>query len=942
MDDLEAEGLRAEVRRRLFGATEHAPLRVGRYVLHEPLGRGGMGVVHAAYDPDLDRRVALKLVRPGAGTDAGDEARARRLVREAQVIARLSHPNVVTVHEVGHADGGVFIAMELIDGVTLRRWCREHSPSRRQLLGVFVEAGRGLLAAHDSGLVHRDFKPENVMVDLDDHGHPSRVRVLDFGLARLHAATAGEPSTEHSEDQAAPEHEAMTQTGTILGTPAYMAPEQRRGDVGPSSDQFAFCMALAEALLGRRPDRPDTSLDRDVELGPEAKVLPARLRRALVRGLRAEPATRWPSMSPLLTELELIGHGTNNRALSVVLGGLVLGTVGVVGYHADSDPPCDDGSARGGAGWTDPRREQVAAAFTGSDVPYAQQTWTTVEITLDDTVREWSAAVERHCASPRDPVERWWARDACLNRQARELEALVTLFAEGDAGIVEHAAEAVQALPSAARCESNPPILRLPDDPEHALRVERLRVELAVLAAAASAGRYASALPKASSVVERAHALDYGPLVAEATVMLARMHAGTGDGAEAERLLYVAIEHAEAEHHDDVVAEAWLALLEVVVLEQARIDDAERLLAPTMGALRRRGEDDLSLARAWFVEGSLRHAQGRFDDAVALHRRALASLEAQLGTDHPRLARPLHGIAKAEQGRGDPAASLEPARRALDLIRAHRGPTHPDVATHLSSVANALVMMGRPEEATADFERAARLLEQTVGAWHPRLAAALHNLGSHYSMMRRFDEALPALRRAMAIDTRTHGTDHPHAAASHYAIAMVLEQQGDLDAAEAELRLGLAALERAWGPDHPDLAYLLVALGHLQLRRDDAETALPLLERGDRLLRESLGEEHPRRVHGLHGLARARLALEDPQRARTGLEHALRIAETAGLPPLARAEPSFLLAQLLPPTDAARARTLARQAAEAFDGAGPDYVDKREAVEHWLAAPSPP
>jgi tetratricopeptide (TPR) repeat protein len=926
VDDLEAEGLRAEVRRRLFGVTEHAPVRVARYVLHEPLGRGGMGVVHAAYDPDLDRRVALKLVRPGAQGGLDDEARARRLVREAQSIARLSHPNVVTVYEVGRAGSSVFIAMELIEGITLGRWCRSCSPSTWQVLAVLVDAGRGLAAAHARGLVHRDFKPDNVMVDLDEQRRPTRVRVLDFGLARLRASASSEGG-EPTSSEATFEEGAMTETGTVLGTPAYMAPEQRGGGAGPASDQFSFCVVLHEALLGCRP--PPAPTGAGVELDQlsrgAAQRLPRRLRRALVRGLHPEPRERWPTMDRLLAELEAVARRPRRRAW--VLGAGLLATAlatGMAMATIGAEPPCEDGPTRRAALWP--------------SMSYAPQTWATVERTLDAYLEDWSAAVDRHCGDPERASPQWSWRAACLEQQAGELDALLALLESGEAGVIEHAAAAASALPRAVQCEGAASRVTPPADSAQAGRVQRLRVELAGLSATAAAGRYAPALPRAAALLEQARALGYGPLVAEATLMLARMHAGAGEGAEAERLLYTVIEQAEAERHDAVAAEAWLTLLEVVGVNLARIDDADRLLAPATGAIRRLGDDDRLLARAWLVEGALRHAQGRFDEAVALYERALHHLEADLGPDHPGLAKALHGIALAEQGRGDPQASLAPARRAVALVQDHHGPDHPDVATYLSSVGNAQGMLGDSEAALHSFERAAPVLEQALGPHHPRLAAALHNLGTTQATLRRFDQALPVLRRAAAIDAQTHGTDHPHAAASRYAIAMVLQQQGDYEQAEAELRAALEGLERAWGPEHPDLAYLLVAQGHLLLERDQAAQSLPLLERGDRLLRRSLGEQHPRRVHGLHGEARALLALGRPEPARERLEQAVVIGEAAALPSLDLAEPRFHLARALPPAEHPRARALAEQAAAAYRAAGPTYDAKREEVERWLDA----
>ena len=224
-------------------ATRHdIPARIGRYLVIGPLGEGGMGLVFAAYDPQLDRKVAIKLVRPAYTESSGGEAQAR-LVREAQALARLRHPNIVTVYEVGAFRDEVYVAMEFVDGVTLRTWQFEHARSWREIVRVYQAAGRGLAAAHRGGLVHRDFKPDNVLVTRE--GEP---RVLDFGLA---FSDTIKPALGH---HAAPLDAHLTMTGALVGTPAYMSPEQFNGHgVDARTDVFAFCVALYEALYGVRP-----------------------------------------------------------------------------------------------------------------------------------------------------------------------------------------------------------------------------------------------------------------------------------------------------------------------------------------------------------------------------------------------------------------------------------------------------------------------------------------------------------------------------------------------------------------------------------------------------------------------------------------------------------------------------------------------------------------
>jgi len=303
---MEARGVAAARLARALAPLEPGA-HVGRYQILGSVGRGGMGEVYAAYHPDLDRRIALKVVHESAGETAEQQA---RLLREARSIARLSHPNVITVYDAGTVADRVYVAMEFVEGVTMDRWLAAEPRSWRQVLDVFVAAGRGLAAAHAAGVVHRDFKPQNVMIARD-----GSVRVMDFGLARM---TGDVPAVAPillalTGDAAREPIETVTRAGTIVGTPAYMAPEQFRGEAADArSDQFSFCVALYEALFGERPFAGENllSLTMSVTEGelrvPRAAKraeIPLWIRRPLLRGLRTEPGQRHPTMTELIDAL---------------------------------------------------------------------------------------------------------------------------------------------------------------------------------------------------------------------------------------------------------------------------------------------------------------------------------------------------------------------------------------------------------------------------------------------------------------------------------------------------------------------------------------------------------------------------------------------------------------------------------------------------------------
>ncbi len=292
------------------GADTSGIRQIGHFtVLHE-IAEGGMGVVYAALDEQLGRKVAIKLL-----TAKGDQAGQadERMIREARAMARLSHPNVVQVHEVGTFDGKTFVAMEYVEGLTLRKWLKQ-GLTWMEVLDVFRQAGQGLAAAHKQGIVHRDFKPENVVVSKDQ-----RVKVLDFGLARW-KTDGGEIPISSDESQSSFEiflsesndGRSLTQTGHVLGTPAYMSPEQFEGKTADGrSDQFGFCVALYEALYGHRPFRGRTyaKLARAITKGspllpPEDTDVPKWVHKVVMRGLSRDPDDRFPSMEALLTGFE--------------------------------------------------------------------------------------------------------------------------------------------------------------------------------------------------------------------------------------------------------------------------------------------------------------------------------------------------------------------------------------------------------------------------------------------------------------------------------------------------------------------------------------------------------------------------------------------------------------------------------------------------------------
>ncbi len=429
-----------------------SPLRrVEQFVLLECIGAGGMGAVFAAFDDNLERKVAIKLV----ATRGGDERARQRLLREAQALARLSHPNVVTVYEVGTLpDGGLFIAMELVKGQTLRAWQRREGRTWRDIVATYAEAGRGLAAAHQSGIVHRDFKPDNVLV-----GDDGRVRVADFGLAFAVHSTAAEPAgTAHE----APGPDApggprppqrLTAAGRFAGTPGYMAPEQLAGAaIDARADQFSFCVALHEALHGELPDaasgdRPPHGARR----GEPEPAYPRWLRDVLHRGLAGDPGERFATMELLLAELTRSRERSRRRILIAALAGALI-TAGAMsaGLRSDDPPPCPLATAELTGVWDAAVRQHSEAAILGTATPFASTMWASTRVALDRYAQRWLRGQQAACEATHVRHVQSAAlldrRMECLAARRRSLAAAAEVLQRRPAQAVAHAGELLASL----------------------------------------------------------------------------------------------------------------------------------------------------------------------------------------------------------------------------------------------------------------------------------------------------------------------------------------------------------------------------------------------------------------------------------------------------------------------------------------------------------------
>lgn len=831
--------------------------RVGRFIVRERLGAGGMGEVFAAYDPDLDREIALKLLRADAFAGHEKSEAQSRLLREAQAVARVSHPNVIAVHDVGLYNSDVFIALELAQGQTLGRWLAEQRRSTREVLKVFLDAGRGLAAAHAAGLVHRDFKPDNVLISED-----GQVKVLDFGLACARKPPAGPqapaptPAPEPPPTSSTPLLSTpLTQSGALVGTPAYMAPEQLAGgDADPRSDQFAFCASLYEALHGCRPFTGDTLLARtasiargQLERPTVPRRVPARVSRALRRGLALVPADRFDSMESLLATLEDASRAVSKRVL-VALGLTVAALVSAALVWGRPPPAiaCPAAAQRLEGVWDARARDAVRGAFLGVKKPYAADAWQAVSKGLDAFSSDWAARQDQTCAALREQRERatesLWLQKLCLEHRVDELASLAKVLARADADIVENAEAAVGALTKPAACADGASLkamVRPPNDPQLRAAHDRVRLELNEGTALFLSGKYADGLAVAERATAEAHALKFLPLEAETLYLQGRLYDKTGNLAKAEPTAHRAIIAAEASGHDEVAARGWSLLAWVVGSRQARHAEGHLWAQHARAVIGRLGDRPEALADLRNLEGSISLSEGDYEGARAAYQEALTLRERVFG------------------------------------------PVHREVAASASNLAIALSRLGRLTEALALYRRAERITEETVGLGHPRRAQLLHNLAITEAKLGSYDEALADYERAAGILETTLGPEHPDLAVPLASLSAAYLRAGRTAEALERAQRGLAIRQKELGPKHPGLAESLSSLASVHLRRGEDGQALALYQQALKLAEDALGPRHPSTAARLTEVGAALGKLGRHQEALETLTRAVAVTETA-------------------------------------------------------------
>ena len=894
---------------------------VGRYQLGSRLGAGGMGVVFEAHDPELHRRVAIKLLHPGATEDA--EVTRARLLREARAMAQLSHPNVVAVHDVGRVGDQIFLAMELVDGTTLSQWLKGGTRSHKEILETFVQAGRGLQAAHEVGMVHRDFKPDNVLIGVD-----GRARVTDFGLAQPAAWTDGDAPAGSTSGEALKMSVAITTAhGAIVGTPAYMAPEQWQGRAADArSDQFSFCVALYEALFDERPffGRTWMELSGNVLSGktkPPPRGTPGWLRAALLRGLSIDPTARHPAMAPLLGALTRDrGRAVRIGAIAGAMGLGALATVGVLTWMADETTPVGTNAGAGSGGEDSGAAEESGATqldepgSTGSPTPdeagtgtparedpclaraeTADGIWTadrrerliermhkmerglaivsqTMPV-LDAWVEAYAAEAKKLC-DPAPDLEHVDARRRCLEDRGARLDALADRMVTHETfSIDESVAGAAHSLPPIERCGEPKWLAGAPEAPASSIaaKARLLTTDLAAVEADTSLFKLTSAPGDGEHVAKEADALGYRPLLAEAELAMGLLAARRYQTSFAVSWLERAAVSAESADHEEAQVRAAIALVVqqgAIMIQPAatkrwlRIASsiADRIDEPRLTA-------EVRLATATAQRGILELTTAR-----ATSKEAITAHEEAFGDEHPWVALALIEASNVAYDLLDAEQAKQHADRAAKLLRKTLGPDDLRLCVALTALARAQLLAGELEAAAKTIETAVKIPFPSSSLRHDYdRGDALLVQGDIEAAQGDHEAALKTYEKAEIY----HYTGDRKAQPPLRRGALLVQIGRNADGLKV-LAAALAELESHYDADDPRLVAALRALGEAQSKAGQHKAARATLERAVKIADDAVG-------FGPF-TARSKIDLAKAERVAGNHERALELFDDAHVP----------------------------------------------------------
>ncbi len=808
--------------------------RLGRYVILDAVGAGAMGAVYSAFDPELDRKVALKVLPPQR-REGGEQLRARFLT-EARAMANLSHRNVISVYDVGQEGEFAFFTMELIDGQTLTQWSSA-AHSVAEVIEVFAAAGRGLAAAHSSGLVHRDFKPDNALI-----GNDGGVHVIDFGLARFTTPSMDTPSGEDEPADPDTDLRTSTRTGSLLGTPAYMAPEQLAGEPsGAPADQFAFCVSLFEALHGHRPFSGGNvgALSEAIDSGPSSdssRAVPRRVRRVLTRGLSVQPSDRYPSMDALVAALTA---RTFSRWAPTMLVALATGGLALTANYALTDHRgvnCERDAAHLAQAWGPARRTALLEALAAHRTPASSGPTSEWLVERFDAYAEiWSSAQLDVCVASLERHEQSSAmmdrQMICLDQARTHLRTTVDLLIERGGADLD-APALVDGLPSIEACRDVATLEVGPPAPPTGLAedIKAQRESLASARALYLAGDFSASLSLAQSVADSARNLPYAPLQYEAGLAVGVASYRLADFATAERQLALVLDEALAAQDRSVAARAAATLSCLAATELDKADAGLAYARTSLGLARTmRGQEGL---RAHALRCSARSLDGagRLEESEQRLREAVDVLEVMGDAHSHELSRTLGELGQNLKGQRRYKEAGVQLRRARDLASTIFGPDHIATAEMSAELASALVAQGQFPAAEAEFTRVVEVWTKLGKPRAPNVGLAHGKLGNLYYGQDRYEEAESEFQLALEIVEESLGTEHSAVMQLQASLANVHGARNDHGKAVEVYREVLERFEPRASPRHPVAVQLRTSAGNSLMVQERFEEALRMVE----------------------------------------------------------------------------------------------------------------
>jgi len=876
---------------------EVAPARVlaGRYRVGPKLGAGGMGDVFEGLDPELSREVAIKFLRLHQGADP-TQTRAR-LVREARALALLSHENVVPVYDVGTADDELYIVMELVRGQSLGDWLKTPRGAEATF-DALLAAAHGMAAAHAAGIVHRDFKPDNVVV-----GDDGRVRVLDFGLAFGDAFSRPASTTGGPAPVLASGEERLTQTGSAMGTPRYMAPEQHAGEVCDArTDVFAFFTVVYEAfanrVLFRGSDYHDLAAAKKRGPGARPPEIPRALWRVICQGLDPDPKLRIASMADAIAALHKLRRGHTRVVLLGGVGLLAVVAAGVTFESTVDGPPCAVDETEIAPVWPG-RRSAVEQSLRATDLPFATASLPVLRTALDRYATDWSEASARYCEvsrAGRTAVGELAQHRRCLDRQRSTLDALLESLVSVDDGRAQRAVQAVESLERPEACEVE--AASMSPKPELVEEIEDTRDRLAEVRALGRAGHFEVAQTRMQAAEARAEVLDWDPLTAQVLLERGRLETVRGDPTPARVALDRAWDLAAAMGDDPLALKCALARLALEAKHLESAEQADQWIARGAAWLQRAGATDETRAKFAISRSGVLRSSGRYIEAVARAREAVAYAEAV--DDSVSLTAQVHNVlGLALNSAGDHDAALQSFELALTARREQLGEDHPVVAAAYNNIGWALLGQDRGDEARRYLEEGVARARRALGDNHPEVAGYITNLAISYDKEGEHGTAQRFHKQALAIREERFGPEHPVVGRGLVDLAASHAMSGEDETARPlYVRAGRIFVD-ALGPDHPHYALTLAAQAQFAVRRGDAAEAVELYDAALAIYATSLPSDHRFAVESRVFMIGALLAADRGERADALLAEQRALFHPPALAPSSEEAQRVLLADQL-------------------------------------------